>query len=244
MPRFRSGISRSTRDAIAPDKLRQRFRNPSDRFAGQAVEHSQVSNNPTGAMTVIDPAWKPHDSHSSSLGRMALLGFVILLTVLWVSHSALSARIPIETTDGDVLDGRLEAVQSQMEQIRSVVGEHSKELMTIKLGEVGRTPGIVALDNPAAQILGQGFAVTRIETEPLGQGLFVRGRIINLQAVTHQDLVFRMTAGQESVEFEVDQIDAGESRPFSTFLPSLSFGDTRYVRIDYRESTIWHRALE
>lgn len=176
---------------------------------------------------------------------MVVLANLIVLLVVWTSHSSLTSELERNAPGPGLatMQGRLEAAEAQMRRIESAVGEQGKDMRAIKLGEVYKAPGVVDLAVASAQVVGKGFAVTKLQLEPLSNGYFLRGRLINLQSVEHQNAIFRITVGQESKNFEIASMGASESHSFSVFLADPGSMPPRYARIDYRESVILYRSI-
>lgn len=197
-------------------------------------------------MTVYDPSWQsPTDSRPESRSGFGFFPFLALLLVgglLWSSHSSLTAKIQDNRPALATLEAKLEATEAEVETLRSTLGEQIRDVNALELGEVYRTPGIVDLGRGGAQLAGHGFAVTGLTLEPISSGFLLEGRLINLQAVKHQELMFSVTVGHLAAEFTVAEVEPGESAPFSIFFDDVGMASPRFGRFDYRESTIWHRA--
>lgn len=199
-------------------------------------------------MTVYDPSWQNRaDSRPESrsgFGFIPFLAFLLVGGLLWSSHSSLTAKIQDNRPTLETLEAKLAATEAEVEALRSTLGEQTHDVNALKLGEVYRTPGIVDLGRGGAQLAGHGFAVTALVVQEISGGYLLEGRLINLQAVKHQDLVFSVALGQVAAEFTLAGIEPGQSAPFSIFFDDVGMEAPRFARFDYLESTIWHRASD
>ncbi|MDX1645380.1 MAG: hypothetical protein R3244_13580 [Thermoanaerobaculia bacterium] len=185
----------------------------------------------------------PHDDRPR-IGFLPFLAFLFVSGFLWTSQTSLRATVQDNQPELEALRQQLAATEAEVEALRSSVGAQSQDVMAMKLGEVYRTPGVVDLGGTGAQILGHGFAVTGLALEPIAGGHLLEGRLINLQAVRHQELVFGVALGHQKTEFTLADLEPGQSLPFSLFFDDTEMAMPRFARFDYRESIIWHRASE
>lgn len=195
-------------------------------------------------MTVYDPSWQNHREPRPRAGLFPFLSFLLIAGLLWSSHSSLTAKIQDSQPTLETLRRELAATEAELEALRSTVGEQTHDVMAIKLGEVYKTPGMVDLGRSGAQLVGHGFAVTDLVLEPIAEGHLLEGRLINLQAVKHQDLVFVAAVGHRETEFTLAELEPGQSAPFSLFFSDVGMELPRFARFDYRESTIFHHASD
>lgn len=198
-------------------------------------------------MTVYDPSWNSrrerHDGRPR-LGFFSFLGFLFITAFLWSSQSSLRATVKDSQPALETLRQQLAATEAEVEALRSTVGTQSQDVMAMKLGEVYRTPGVVDLGRSGAQLVGHGFAVTGLTLEPISGGHLLEGRLINLQAVRHQELVFGVRIGDRETEFSLADLEPGQSLPFFLYFGEATLESPRFARFDYRESIIWHRASD
>jgi hypothetical protein len=188
----------------------------------------------SSSLSPAEPRWRP--------SLVLLIAVALLGVLLWNSHSSLEAKIEADKVALESLNRQLVDSRAEVNDLRAVLKQQTREVDVMKLGEVYRTPGVIALDRSGAQLLGRGFAVTALALEPVLDGHLLEGRLINLQAVKHQDLVFSVTVGDSTAEFSIPELEPGENAPFALYFAQMGADSPRLARFDYRESTIWHRA--
>lgn len=192
-------------------------------------------------MTVYDSTPTDPSVNYSKLARFALYANVLTLGILWASHDSLATRLDDGLPQIERIQSRVQATESEVREVKSTIGRHSREMNALKFDEVRHTVGVIDLAKQSAQYIGKGFGVTRLRLEQLSTGFLIEGDMINMQSVKHSSPAFRITIGRQTEDFTMAEIDAGRSVPFAVFIPEVSMQAPRYARIDFVESTVWYR---
>lgn len=196
---------------------------------------------PAATLTVFPTPPEPQVVGRARSSRLALGANLLTLAVLWASHASLADRIEENPASMHDMQERMQAAESEVRGVRSTIDQHWREMNELRLGEVYRTVGVIDLGRTSAQYVGRGFGVTRLTLEPLSTGVLIEGLMINMQSVKHSSPSYRITVGDQTEEFELGEIEAGQSSAFSVYIPDVGSEPNRYARIDFLESTVWYR---
>jgi hypothetical protein len=90
--------------------------------------------------------------------------------------------------------------------------------------------------------VGHGFLVADLAAEPAGEGVELRGRMVNTTAVVHSGVAFRVTLGEGSAVLTVPKISPGNSTGFRVALPGAPADTLDGARIEYLGSTVAFQA--
>jgi hypothetical protein len=98
--------------------------------------------------------------------------------------------------------------------------------------------GLIDFSTSNVQEIGNGFFLVKAEQEEHLTGIRFKGRVINAQSIAHNNVEFKLTASENTKEFTINQISAGNSTEFSVYIPDVKASDVRFGRVEYVSSSI------
>lgn len=158
-----------------------------------------------------------NDTAKKSPRRTAL---VLSIIALFLSISGIFLWLVTLTImpDTDALNNRVNRLEYQLELI-----EKNPINLTV--------PNVQDIDND--------YKVTIESVEQHLTGVRVKGRIINSTTLDNEDLSFKIKISNQSQDFYINRISAGNSTGFEVYVPNVPIDQTQYGEIIFVESIVF-----
>ena len=116
-------------------------------------------------------------------------------------------------------------------RFKAAVGDLSKGFTSLVMEEIDLT-------RAGWQPIGKGFYLVDVGVAPQDKGIRVRGKIINVTAVVHENLVFKVRVQKSAAIVSLARAVPGAALPFEVTLPDVSASEARRAFIELESSTI------
>ena len=123
------------------------------------------------------------------------------------------------------------AFDPRFEKFKAAVGDLSKGFTSLVLDEVDLT-------RAGWQPVGKGFYLIDVAVVPQDKGVRVRGKIINVTAVVHEALVFKLRVDKSTATINLPRAAPGVALPFEVMLADVPPAGARRAIIQLESSTI------
>jgi hypothetical protein len=161
------------------------------------------------------------------------LWFVLFLAML-AAAAAGGYAVYLERQDREEIDRlskQVAAFEPRFEKFKGAVAELSKGFTGLVLDEVDLT-------RAGWQPIGKGFYLVDVVVAPQDKGVRVRGKIINVTAVTHEAAVFKLGIGKSTAAINVARAVPGIANPFEVTLADVPPAAATKAVIQLDSSTI------
>ena len=218
-------------------------------IANPTVKEPESRRNGTG--NAPDPPDPPKGAASKAalaLSAAALLCFALLALGLYTGVA------PPRSKHEKELKHRIEILERQAEaQAKTISGmearlaeaENRKTPLPDSRSVEGRIPGA---ENPSGktidptvawlQEIGYGFLVGHLTLEPTGEGVRVKGKIVNSTCLDHHNAHFRLAVNDRMQEILIPDLPAGGSANFEATIPGAAMENARPLKLQYLESSV------
>jgi hypothetical protein len=158
----------------------------------------------------------------------------LMFLVMLAAAAAGGYAVRLEREDRAAIDALRKEVADfdpRFARFKVAVGDLSKGFTGLILEEVD-------LSRAGWQPIGKGFYLVDVATVPQERGVRVRGKIINVTAVVHENLVFKLRIQKGTATINLARAVPGVALPFEVTLGDVPAAEAKKAVIELESSTI------
>jgi hypothetical protein len=125
----------------------------------------------------------------------------------------------------------VDGFEPRFTKFKAAVGDMGKDLTSLVLEEADLTRG-------GWQPIGKGFYLVDVSAVPVAAGLRIRGKIINVTAVVHENLVFGVRIKKSAATINIPRAAPAVAIPFEVTLTGVPPAEGKKAFIELQSSNI------